>query len=480
MTVSLLPYGSSSEASGYIAWTPVPMTISNTPNGKSGGFKLSSRSKPGSVSKIQFLLDRTSAPQPELTVSLQPGENKTIYIAGVFQRFEKHFGASSDGKDVIIEGVWDDTPGEPAAAIEVMIRVRKDANELTDKARDDFLFALAKLNGIKVDDDPTPGAGYGIYVTDFVEMHVGGASASQHGDSHFVPWHRLYLLDLERQLQKIRPEVTLPYWRFDQAAPNLFSEHFMGAMQQIPRDISVPGGEFDPGGFNTPPAKFNVNNPIAAWQIYDTQGINRTARFNPVTEPANGLLHPNDDFVLLNQGQTLDLGGGENNPDDAFLGTPNPSPGTGFARMESSPHGAAHVSFNGPINRVPVAPRDPLFFLLHCNVDRLWALWQNAYNREDVDDQKTYPYRAPGDASPWELLGAQQWPWNGGSSQPDGLAAPGTRSMNFPASDVGISQPGVSPTLADAIDPFAQINKSGYIGFAYEDVPYKHSTPAFV
>ena len=27
--------------------------------------------------------------------------------------------------------------------------------------------------------------------------------------------------------------VALPYWQFDQAAPNLFTEDFMGAMDQI-------------------------------------------------------------------------------------------------------------------------------------------------------------------------------------------------------------------------------------------------------
>jgi hypothetical protein len=49
-----------------------------------------------------------------------------------------------------------------------------------------------------------------------------------------------------------------------------------------------------------------------------------------------------------------------------------------FRRMEGAPHGFAHTSFDGPVNNPPTAPKDPLFFLLHVNVDRLWAFWEPA------------------------------------------------------------------------------------------------------
>ncbi len=32
---------------------------------------------------------------------------------------------------------------------------------------------------------------------------------------------------------------------------------------------------------------------------------------------------------------------------------------------------------------VPSAPNDPVFFLHHCNVDRLWAQWQKDNPNED-------------------------------------------------------------------------------------------------
>ena len=54
--------------------------------------------------------------------------------------------------------------------------------------------------------------------------------------------------------------------------------------------------------------------------------------------------------------------------------------------MEIDPHGSAHTSFDGPINLVPTAVRDPLFFMLHANVDRLWAKWQWVFHRANPTD----------------------------------------------------------------------------------------------
>ena len=124
-----------------------------------------------------------------------------------------------------------------------MICVRRNANQLSDKAREDFLFALAKLNGIQVDADPTPGPGRGIYVTDFVAMHVEGAIAVLNMEIHTLCLGTASICWIWKGSSKrLGPAVTLPYWRFDQPAPNLFTEDFMGAMDQIPRDSRHQAG----------------------------------------------------------------------------------------------------------------------------------------------------------------------------------------------------------------------------------------------
>src|SRR4030095_1598870 len=97
------------------------------------------------------------------------------------------------------------------------VRTRKNANTLTPGERDRFIGAFAQLNN----------QGLGRFA-DFRDMHTNVSSPQAHGAAGFLPWHRAYLLDLERELQAIDPSVALPYWRFDRAAPHLFSLNFFG------------------------------------------------------------------------------------------------------------------------------------------------------------------------------------------------------------------------------------------------------------
>ena len=206
-------------------------------------------------------------------------------------------------------------------SVAVMVRIRKNANALTPGERDRFVAAFAQLNN--------QGAGR---FTDFRDMHTNVSSPQAHGAPGFLAWHRAYLLDLERELQTIDPSVSLPYWRFDQAAPNIFSLEFLGVSDAL----GTVG--------------FSATNPLQFWVTDGVPGINRRPFFATNTAPPG----------LRTEAQTL------------ALGTQYP----GFRTMEGNPHGSAHTSFGGSISSIGTAAKDPLFFLLHCNVDRLWAKWQ--------------------------------------------------------------------------------------------------------
>ena len=176
--------------------------------------------------------------------------------------------------------------------------------------------------------------------------------------------------------------------------------------------------------------------------------------------------------------------------------------------MEGTPHGAAHVSFNGYVNFVPVAPQDPLFFLLHCNVDRLWALWQFLFDRDVANERTTYPYQnklelefglpvdsglelafglngdltstPPADFSglfpeQHKLIDSLQWPWDDTWSRPYNLRPPGTRSRGFTNSRTGKQITEQMPSITDAIDPFGYHDAANYLGFSYDDVPFDHA-----
>jgi tyrosinase len=46
--------------------------------------------------------------------------------------------------------------------------------------------------------------------------------------------------------------------------------------------------------------------------------------------------------------------------------------------MEGNPHGHIHDMVGGDMGEVPTAAADPIFWVHHCHVDRLWSAWVNA------------------------------------------------------------------------------------------------------
>jgi tyrosinase len=48
---------------------------------------------------------------------------------------------------------------------------------------------------------------------------------------------------------------------------------------------------------------------------------------------------------------------------------------TAQSSINGTPHGAVHVAVGGNMGSFPTAGLDPLFWLHHCQVDRLWNLW---------------------------------------------------------------------------------------------------------
>ncbi|HKE99200.1 MAG TPA: tyrosinase family protein [Actinomycetes bacterium] len=97
--------------------------------------------------------------------------------------------------------------------------------------------------------------------------------------------------------------------------------------------------------------------------------------------------------------------------------------------MEGDPHGVAHTSFTGSISQISTAARDPLFFMLHANVDRLWAKWQWTSRRFEATDPNTYSREGgasdPGATRIGHNLDDTMWPWNQVTTSPRPPTAPG-------------------------------------------------------
>ena len=76
--------------------------------------------------------------------------------------------------------------------------------------------------------------------TSFRLSHRQGTLEEAHGNDGFLLWHRAYILDQERGLQEIDRRVTLPYWRFDRPAPNLFTRDWAETAARCPDSPTWP------------------------------------------------------------------------------------------------------------------------------------------------------------------------------------------------------------------------------------------------
>lgn len=390
----------------YLGWTPVEVTARVVDGPGDGRTVAVTLRNAGTGGQLDISLSRTMQGAPNLDVDL-PGDGSPLrfWLAGRFGRPSAAFG------DAVLQ-VVERASGTVLGTTPAMVRIRKDANALTDEERDRFLVAFGTLNG----------RGTGRF-KEFRDMHVGGRPLEEsHGNMGFLPWHRTYLLDLERELQDIDPTVALPYWRFDTAAPRVFSHGFMG----------LP----DPNGR----VRFTPGHPLEFWTTDGQVGIVRAmTNFRPDDAPSG----------LMGERDTLGLG-------DDYVD---------FAVMEGDPHGLAHTRFGGPIRSPPTAPRDPLFFLLHANVDRLWAKWQWFYDRLGDADPAAYasggPYRVG------HNLSDTMWPWNGVTTAPRPSTAPGGTL----AASTLVTAPGPSPSVRAMLD-YKGAGGGPHQGFDYDDVPF--------
>src|SRR6266850_5846867 len=287
MNVELQINNSISPTARFVSWAPSPCRIRMTnPSGATSpmvNVRIAGSSAAGGGAVV-FRRNTTGAFSNSLTVPVPiTGTSVPFFVAGRFGR------PSINNEDVRIEARAGTTL---VGSVRVMVRIRKNANTLTPVERDRLVSAFAQLNN--------QGAGR---FADFRDMHTQVSSPQAHGAAGFLPWHRAYILDLERELQAIDPSVALPYWRFDQPAPNFFHVDFIGG---------PPSGGY---------ATFASTNPLSTWVIGGLPGIRRSPNFPPTGTPGG----------ISSETATLSLGG---------VGNLYAS----FRIMEGNPHGTAHVT----------------------------------------------------------------------------------------------------------------------------------------
>ncbi|MEV0272376.1 tyrosinase family protein [Hamadaea sp. NPDC050747] len=208
-----------------------------------------------------------------------------------------------------------------------------------------------------------------------------------HGGPIFLPWHRMFLLRLEQQIQRITgdAEAGLPYWDWtadgglpadQQLTSSLWGAHALGDARG---DVST--------------------GPLAAMRVrlvgHGTQlwsAAPRPLQRNAGTDPdVPGLPVADDVKAALEDGLGYDSlpwdvsADGFRNRVEGWIDPRRPG-------QVSAPqmHNRVHVWVGGDMGP-GTSPNDPLFYLNHCNVDRLWEAWLarngRRYQPGDGDEQ---------------------------------------------------------------------------------------------
>ncbi|WP_066586660.1 tyrosinase family protein [Cellulomonas timonensis] len=224
-----------------------------------------------------------------------------------------------------------------------------------------------------------------------------------HDEATFLAWHRALVNEFEAQLQQIDPTLALHYWDWTthpERAPdgqgglvNLFDEGFMGANGTIGSPF-LEGGFYRPdppnryvtkdGHFRSvpfpadlPPPRITRALPVSGHGPREVTMAERDELWPP---GSSEILPGVDEAMRVHTDEDLLR---------PFLfdrvGAPAPRPGVAFERFWRRlyiDHGLIHRFIGGAIGggRTSDAAHssfeDPFVFLLHSNVDRLWASWQ--------------------------------------------------------------------------------------------------------
>jgi hypothetical protein len=227
----------------------------------------------------------------------------------------------------------------------------------------------------------------------FKQDEIHQATHVHHGPQ-FLPWHREIVNRLEEMLRQINPQLSLHYWDWTQDPRSIPNANLgggtTGTLNLFTPDFMGYGGVADQA--IGPPWQ----NAVAPWRsdgyYVPNASPHRDSSGNPADPPAAVSRHVNGSPASA----------------AADSGVLNAADFPTMRVLMETIHDAMHgfVSMGGP----HISFRDPFVFLLHSNVDRLFAMWQTAIGHPERLDPNTV-YGAEG-VSP-SILDNNIEPWAG-------------------------------------------------------------------
>jgi len=164
-------------------------------------------------------------------------------------------------------------------------------------------------------------------------------NSCQHGSFFFLSWHRMYLYYFERIVRKYSgvSNWALPFWNYSN-----------GNARALPTVFRNPSNSTNPLFISQRRASINTGSPLTTSTV-SIECLN--------VIPFTGTIASIESF------------GGESIP------APQQFWSGGTGALENVPHNVVHNAIGGLMRDPRTAAQDPIFWLHHCNIDRLWESW---------------------------------------------------------------------------------------------------------
>jgi hypothetical protein len=318
--------------------------------------------------------------------------------------------------------------------------IRRDISKISLDERNRFIKAIVKLHTTKFFPD---GVSYWDKQED-IHKNAHFAGVDVHSGPAFISWHRVIVNRLEQLLREVDPALSLHYWDWT----------------TDPR--STAGGRV---ALFTPEFMGNANG--------DAGHLLNNFESSENAELGNG-----HDKIWREVGMVAAKPDGKPDidSDDTILAGANFA---SFAALLKSAHdNVAHSYIGGTISDPHYSFHDPFVFLLHSNLDRLWAKWQTETGHPERKNANTaYSGLSPTDII--HLSTEHVEPWAGGTGLEPWASDPTKRAV-ITYKDLSVVTPPCYDTnvsnfqVLEMENPFNSVSSRYQIIF--NDVPEEETT----
>ncbi|MDH3600328.1 MAG: tyrosinase family protein, partial [Candidatus Tectomicrobia bacterium] len=235
--------------------------------------------------------------------------------------------------------------------------VRKDANTLTAAERAEFVSAV---RAVKAE---------GIY-DQFVLRHANAIMNAIHQAPAFLPWHRRFIFDLELELQRVsgNPNLGIPYWNWPTG----------GANASMWND-DLLGGDGDAGGVvRTGPFR------AGQWSVVNASGLPAGPLMRAFGRSGLPTLSTQAEIDQVMSVIPYDVPPWNRSSNPSFRNQLEGWIGPNL-------HNRGHVWVGGSM-LVMTSPNDPVFYMNHCMVDKVWHDWQVRFPNQGYLPQTGGPF----------------------------------------------------------------------------------------